>query len=162
MRDAHTWITRLGLQPHPEGGWFRETYRSAERIAHASLPPRFTGDRAFATMIYYLLDGGTFSAFHRIQQDEGWHFYDGSSLTLHVLAPDGTHATHRLGLDHEPQAVVPAGHYFAAVVDDPASYTLAGCTVAPGFDFTDFEMPSRGELLHRFPQHRALLERLTR
>jgi predicted cupin superfamily sugar epimerase len=164
--EAREWIERLGLVPHPEGGYYRQTYRSRETIARAHLPPRFTGDRAFATAIYYLLEGEDFSAFHRIRQDEGWHFYDGSPLTVHVLETDGSYAPIRLGRDlragQVPQAVVPAGALFAASVDNPRSCALVGCTVAPGFDFADFEMPTRQELLARYPQHRGLIERLTR
>jgi predicted cupin superfamily sugar epimerase len=113
-----------------------------------------------------LLEKGDYSAIHRIGQDEGWHFYDGSSLTLHLLSPDGDYVTKHLGRDLEtgqqPQQIVPAGWYFAATVDVADSFSLVGCTVAPGFDFADFELPSRAELLDRFPQHRLLIERLTR
>src|SRR4051794_11801998 len=113
MPSAREWIDHLALTRHPEGGWYRETYRSSETIARAHLPARFDGDRAFATAIYYLLESGDFSALHRIRQDEGWHFYDGSPLTLHQIAPDGACSTHRLGRDltrgQEPQALVPAG-----------------------------------------------------
>jgi predicted cupin superfamily sugar epimerase len=166
MPLARQWIKYLGLAPHPEGGWYRETYRSSETIARASLPARFDGDRAFATAIYYLLESGDFSALHRIRQDEGWHFYDGSPLTLHLIAPDGTYTTHRLGRDlhsgQEPQALAPAGWYFAATVDEAGSFSLVGCTVAPGFDFADFEMPAREELSRLYPQHREVIECLTR
>jgi predicted cupin superfamily sugar epimerase len=166
MPDARYWIERLTLQRHPEGGWFRETYRSPERIAQAHLPPRFAGDRCFSTAIYYLLQSDDFSALHRIAGDEGWHFYDGSPLLLHLIAPDGTYSTARLGRDvdagQQPQAVVPAGWLFAATVDEPAAYSLVGCTVAPGFDFADFELPSREKLCARYPDHRAVIERLTR
>src|SRR4051794_39496649 len=107
--EAREWITRLGLVRHPEGGWYRETYRSQETIARGCLPPRFDGERAFATAIYYLLEGGDFSALHRIHQDEGWHFYDGSPLTLHLIAPDGSYSTRHLGRDlragQQPQAL---------------------------------------------------------
>jgi uncharacterized protein len=164
VTDARTWIERLGLARHPEGGWFRETYRAAEGIAAAHLPARFGGDRSFATMIYYLLESGDFSALHRIHQDEGWHFYDGSPLTLHLISPDGAYSTRRLGRGDglEPQALAPAGWYFAATVDGPASYSLVGCTVAPGFDFADFEMPPRAELCRLYPQLSEVIERLTR
>jgi predicted cupin superfamily sugar epimerase len=166
MPDAKRWIERLGLRPHPEGGWFRETYRSAERIAREALPARFGGDRSIATAIYYLLEGSDLSALHKIRSDEGWHFYDGSPLTLHLIAPDGAYSARRLGRDPdaglEPQALAPAGYFFAATVDEPGSYSLVGCTVAPGFDFADFEMPSRQELVRLFPQLRDAVERLTR
>jgi predicted cupin superfamily sugar epimerase len=166
MPDARHWIDTLGLRPHPEGGHFRETYRAAEGIPRACLPPRFDDDRVYSTAIYFLLSGTEFSALHRIRQDEVWHHYDGSALTVHVLAPDGTYTALRLGKDtaagEAPQAVVPAGHLFAATVDDPTSFTLAGCTVAPGFDFADFEMPRREELLRQYPQQEELIRRLTR
>jgi predicted cupin superfamily sugar epimerase len=166
MPDARHWIDALGLRPHPEGGYFRETYRAAEGIARANLPRRFDGDRAFCTAIYFLLTGTEFSALHRIRQDEVWHHYDGAALTVHVLAPDGTYTALRLGKNtaagEAPQAVVPAGHLFAATVDDSTSFTLAGCTVAPGFDFADFEMPPREGLLRQYPKHGELIRRLTR
>ncbi len=164
--DAKHWIDGLKLRRHPEGGWFRETYRSAESVAKAYLPPRFTGDRSFSTAIYFLLESGDLSALHRIKQDEVWHFYDGSPLTIHVIDPAGNYSAIRLGRDlaagEGPQAVVRAGDWFGASVEEPGSYALVGCTVAPGFDFADFEMPGREELCRLFPQHRAVIERLTR
>jgi predicted cupin superfamily sugar epimerase len=166
MTEARAWVERLGLRRHPEGGYFRETYRSDEGIARDHLPTRFGGDRAFSTAIYFLLEGEDFSALHTIQQDEVWHFYEGSPLTIHVVDPDGTHAALRLGRNvaagEEPQAVVRAGRLFGALVNDPASFALVGCTVAPGFDFADFEVPTRASLLARYPQHRGLIEQLTR
>ena len=159
------WISQLGLQPHPEGGWYQEVYRAAESIDQLALPARFTGARAFSTAIYYLLGPGDFSALHRIRQDEVWHFYDGSPLAIEAIHPSGEAKTLLLGRDPKadtlPMAVVPAGSWFGARVTDSEGYTLAGCTVAPGFDFDDFEMPSRDELLAKFPQHRELIESLT-
>ena len=118
MSVAEHWIKELQLQPHPEGGHFRETYRCEEAIARAHLPGRFTGDRSFSTAIYFLLKGTDFSALHRIRQDEVWHFYDGSTLTVDVIDPAGNHAALRLGKDiragEQPQAVVKAGCLFGA------------------------------------------------
>lgn len=166
MPEAREWIERLGLQRHPEGGWFRETYRSPERIAADALPARFGGERCFGTAIYYLLESGDFSALHRIRQDEGWHFYDGVPLLLHLISPQGEYSVRRLGrnLDagEEPQAVAPAGWLFAATVASPGGYTLTGCTVAPGFEFADFEMPSRDALCALYPHLRERIEPLTR
>jgi predicted cupin superfamily sugar epimerase len=163
---ASFWVERLGLRRHPEGGWYRETYRAAESVARAHLPGRFTGDRCFATAIYYLLEAGDFSALHRIRQDEGWHFYDGDPLLLHQIDPAGACSRVTLGRDlaagQVPQAFVPAGWLFAAEVAPGGSCGLVGCTVAPGFDFADFELPARAALLGQHPQHRALVERLTR
>jgi uncharacterized protein len=164
--EAAGWIERLKLAPHPEGGFFRETYRCAEMISGENLPDRFIGDRAFSTAIYFLLRGGEFSALHRIRQDEVWHFYDGCALKLTTIAPDGTLDVVRLGRDAQAgevlQAVVPAGWLFGSRPSDPHSYSLMGCTVAPGFDFADFEMPTRGELLKRHPQHGDTIKELTR
>lgn len=164
--DAKYWIDALQLARHPEGGYFRETYRSPESIRRQHLPPRFSGDRAFATAIYFLLQGTDFSALHRIPQDEVWHFYEGSSMTVFVIAPDGNLSTIRLGRAVDAgevlQAVVPAGCYFGARLNDPGSYALVGCTVAPGFDFTDFELANRQELTKRYPQHKTVIEQLTR
>src|SRR5207244_3471517 len=121
---------------------------------------------SFCTAIYFLLEGEQFSALHRLAQDEVWHFYDGAALLVHVLEPDGRYTAIRLGLDIEagelPQAVVEAGAFFGASVSVPGPYALVGCTVAPGFDFADLELPTRQELVGMFPQHRELIERLTR
>jgi predicted cupin superfamily sugar epimerase len=164
--EARRWIEQLQLRPHPEGGYFRETYRSDEIIARDHLPSRFGGDRSFSTAIYFLLESGDFSALHTIKQDEVWHFYDGSPLTVHVIDPDGGYTAIRLGRDitagEVPQAVVRAGRLFGAALDDADAFALVGCTVAPGFDFADFELADRGQLLARYPQHRSLIERLAR
>ena len=166
MTEATQWIEGLGLQRHPEGGYFRESYRCEEILTKDRLPGRFRGDRAFSTAIYFLLNANDFSAFHRIKQDEGWHFYDGSGLTIHVIDPEGSYLSIKLGKNlaegELPQAVVKAGWLFGATVNDTRSYSLVGCTVAPGFDFADFEMPGREELCRQYPQHRQLIERLTR
>jgi len=162
LTTANEWIERLGLAPHPEGGWFKEVYRSHERIAQDALPERFDGARSFSTAIYFLLNAGEVSRLHRIQQDEVWHFYDGNPLALHRIRPDGEHIQVQVGRsgDAWPLAVVPAGDFFGAQVVG-ADYSLVGCTVAPGFDFSDFEMPSRDELYQRFPQHGELIQALT-
>jgi predicted cupin superfamily sugar epimerase len=166
VSDAAFWIERLDLRPHPEGGYYRETYRAAETIASPALPSRFDGARAFSTAVYFLITRDAFSAFHRIRSDELWHFYAGSAVTLTTIDADGTLATASLGCDptcgETPQVAVPAGTWFAAEVVSPADYALVGCTVAPGFDFADFELGERTSLLRRYPQHRGVIERLTR
>ena len=120
MAEAREWIDRLHLRKHPEGGYYRETYRSEERIAREHLPERFSGERAYSTAIYFLLERDDFSALHRLKQDEVWHFYEGAPLTVHVLSPDGGYSAIRLGrrLDagELPQAVVKAGSFFGASV----------------------------------------------
>jgi len=165
MNDADQWIETLHMRPHPEGGWYSKAYRSSESIPHRCLPDRFTGDRFYSTAIYFLLKAPEVSSLHRIRQDELWHFYDGGSLTVHVIDPDGNHSASRLGTDlqngERPLAVVRAGCVFGATLNEPDSYVLVGCTVAPGFTFDDFEMPRRESLLETYPRHRALIERLT-
>jgi uncharacterized protein len=164
--NTEFWIRMLGLIKHPEGGYYRESYRADLTIASDALPPEYTGARVASTAIYFLLDGESFSAFHRIRSDELWHFYEGGSLTLHVIAPGGEYQEAVLGRHLEAgerlQAVVKGGCWFAAKVRDRDSFSVVGCTVAPGFDFQDFELGKRSQLLERYPQHRQLIERLTR
>jgi len=166
ITSARQWIDTLGLRPHPEGGYFRETYRASEVLSPSGLPARFGGERAMCTAIYYLLEASDLSALHRIRQDEVLHFYDGATCIIHVIDPAGTYSKSRLGrnLAHGelPQIMVPGGHLFAMKVAEGGAYTLLGATVAPGFDFADFDMPSRAELIRQFPQHRGLIESLTR
>lgn len=165
-KDATYWVKRLRLEPHPEGGYFRQTYRSEITIAREALPAGFGGDRAASTAIYFLLEGKKFSAFHRLRSDEVWHFYIGATVSVHVIDTSGKYSLIILGSDPEAgqvlQAVVPAGCWFASHVWDWKSYALVGCTVAPGFDFEDFEMGKREDLVAEFPQHREVIQRLTR
>lgn len=166
QRSAHFWIDNLELKRHPEGGYFRETYRAAESIPASSLPDRFQGTRPFATAIYYLLQSEDFSALHRLASDEIWHFYSGSPLDIHIIDPSGCYSKPRLGNDPKKeqtlQVVVEAGCWFGATVAIPGSYTLAGCNEAPGFDFADFELAHSHPLITRYPEHKNLIERLTR
>jgi len=166
MKDSAYWIKKLGLAPHPEGGWFRETYRAAEGIPVAGLPRRFRGERAFSTAIYFLLESGQFSALHRIKSDELWFFHAGGSLAISSISTGGQSHTTQLGNNPDRgesfQAVVPAGSWFGARPLKSASYSLVSCTVAPGFDFSDFEMGKREKLLKLFPACREIIEQLTR
>jgi predicted cupin superfamily sugar epimerase len=156
-------VNRLELQPHPEGGYFRETYRSAELLT--SLPERFQGPRSCSTAILFLLPHGHISTLHRIRSDEVWHFYQGSPLRVVTLSPDGTRQDYNLGSSLDAgqtfQAVVPAGHWFGAYVDAAEGGSLVGCTVAPGFDFADFEIGTRDALCRLYPQHTELVRQLT-
>ncbi|MBU4212813.1 MAG: cupin domain-containing protein [Kiritimatiellae bacterium] len=160
------WITKLALQPHPEGGYFREIYRSVEQIPAAALPARYRGPRSFSTSIYFLLAGTQISTLHRLASDEQWHFYDGSALLLAMIAPDGTSREVRLGrratAGEQFQVVIPAGTWMGARLASQRGYALIGCTVAPGFEFQDFAAGRRSNLLERFPQHRKLITALTR
>ena len=165
LGGAAAWIRKLALRPHPEGGHYRETYRAAERVPAGGLPRRFSGPRSCSTAIYFLLQGHEVSRLHRIKSDEIWHFYAGAPLTVHVIDTQGRYHAHPLGRKPNsealPQIVVPAGAWFGATVDRARGYALVGCTVAPGFDFADFELADRTTLLRQFPRHRQLIERLT-
>lgn len=156
-------IQSLNLQPHPEGGYFSETYRSEGTLKQKS--EEFPDGRNFSTAIYYLLGSEDISMFHRIKSDEVWHHYEGSSLTIHVIHQDGSYQKLRLGKDYEknqqPQQVVAAGAWFGVTVDQSDSFALCGCTVSPGFDFQDFEMAERGILLQKYPEHNEIIKKLT-
>ncbi|MTI23599.1 cupin domain-containing protein [Fulvivirga kasyanovii] len=162
MDKVNEYIQVLGLQPHVEGGYYKETYKSAIENEYAG----FSGKRSVSTGIYFLLRKGEFSAFHRIKSDEMWHFYDGDPLSVYIITNSGQLQVIKLGLDlksgQHPQAVVPAGCWFGSRVESPGNFALVGCTVAPGFDFQDFEMAERGNLLADFPQHGDIITELTR
>jgi predicted cupin superfamily sugar epimerase len=164
-RSAEYWIDKLDLKAHPEGGYDREIYRSPETIPSSALPDRFTGPRVFSTSIYFLLKDDEFSALHRIKSDEIWHFYAGSPLTLHVIDPAGNHLTFLLGPDPDAgesfQVVIPAESWYGALLSAPNTYALVGGTVAPGFDFEDFELGDRSDLIRSFPVHRDMIRKLT-
>jgi predicted cupin superfamily sugar epimerase len=165
-KNAEYWIDRLSLSPHPEGGYYRVTYQSALTIVQDALPSAFHGNRSASTAIYFLLAQNDFSALHRIASDELWHFYAGSALVVYVIDPEGNYSELHLGDVFEAgevfQAVVKAGCWFASRLKNPAGFALVGCTVAPGFDFADFEMAKRSELVATYPKHRKLIEELTR
>ena len=165
MKREDILIDKLNLAAHPEGGYHKETYRSSGIITEENLPESYSGDRNFCTSIYFLLKSDNFSAFHKINQDETWHFYEGSTITIHQISPDGVYSNTILGNDvinnQFPQYTVPGNYWFGATVDTKNSYSLAGCTVAPGFDFKDFVIPKRKELQELFPQHVAIITKLT-
>lgn len=154
------------LKPHPEGGFYKETYRSKESISQQSLPDRFVGERSFSTAIYFLLPAGHYSAFHRIKSDELWHFYAGEALHIYVIDEEGAFTTINLGADilngETMQAVVPAGCWFASRPVKSTGYCFVGCTVSPGFDFADFELARAEELTQIYPEHKELINSLCR
>ena len=158
------YIRHFDLKPHPEGGWYSETYRSADTTTH--LPEGFVGERNFCTAIYFLLSGNNFSAFHRIKSDELWHFYDGDMLQIFVIDENGVLRIIELGKEPDKgqvfQAVVKKGHWFGSRCSVSDGFSLVGCTVSPGFDFRDFEMADRNDLLSQFPQHKDHIIGLTR
>jgi len=159
-------IEQYRLQPHPEGGFFAETYRSAGLIPEAALPTDFAGERHFSTAIVFLLKENDFSALHRLRQDEIWHFYLGGALRLVMISPEGKFSEIILGRNGAAgdvvQAVVPAGYWFGATPIEGAAFSFVGCTVAPGFDFADFELAKRPEILAQFPDLETIILRFTR
>ena len=159
-------IQQYNLQPHPEGGWYKETYKSDEYISGSTLPERFGGSRVFSTAIYFLLAQGNLSAFHRIKSDECWHFYAGDPLVVYVMQLNGRLDIIHLGNDIEKgqvfQFVVPANCWFASRPAPGSTFCFVGCTVAPGFDFTDFELAKASSLTALFPQLKAIIEKLCR
>ena len=163
--DATTIISHFNLQEHPEGGYFKEVYRSKEEIANKNLGNQFIGNRNYCTSIYFLLTSDKFSAFHKINQDEIWHFYTGTSLKLHMISTNGAYSFVMIGdnfLKGEvPQFTVPAQYYFAAEVLEKDAYSFVGCTVSPGFDFRDFVLPSYDKLSREFPRHKEIINKLT-
>jgi predicted cupin superfamily sugar epimerase len=165
MNKIENIIKALDLKPHPEGGYYKETYRCVGEIKKENLSADFNGNRNYSTCIYFLLTSDTFSAFHRIRQDEIWHFYDGSPINLHTINTEGIYSLIVIGNEIEkgniPQYVVPAGVWFAAKVINENDYSLLGCTVSPGFNFNDFELPNRIDLINNFPQHSKIITELT-
>jgi uncharacterized protein len=159
-------IKKYHLLPHPEGGWYKETYKSNEVIAASALPRRFNAARTFSTAIYFLLEQGNFSAFHRIKSDECWHFYAGGPLDIFELHTGGRLVVTRLGSNIENgelfQYIVPANCWFASRPSGESNYCFVGCTVAPGFDFADFEMAKAADLKVVYPQHKIIIDSLCR
>ena len=157
----------LGLTPHPvEGGYFAETYRSADQIPAAALPSHYGGARAASTAIYYLLTLDTFSAMHRLTSDEIFHFYLGDPVEMLQLRPDGSHEVVVIGPDLEagqrPQVVVPRHIWQGARLIPGGRYALLGTTVAPGFDYADYETAPLPTLLATHPTAKSLILALTR
>lgn len=157
---AEYWVRKLSLQEHPEGGYFRQTFKSDRQFAL----PGYDGPRSAGTAIYYLLKSGQFSAFHRVKSDEIWHFYAGSALALHVIDSRGGLKKVLLGRRQGQvfQAAVRAGSWFAASVARSNSYSLVGCTVAPGFEYQDWELGDREALLREYPRHKKIIGKYTR
>jgi predicted cupin superfamily sugar epimerase len=155
-------VHELGLEAHPEGGWYAEIFRSELKIK----PEAFPGERNALTSIYFLLESGQFSALHRIKSDEIWHFYEGGPLEVIEIDHSGVSKITLLGRNLKGGAVlcytVKAGNWFGSRPAPGTEYSLVGCTVAPGFDFEDFEMPDQEWFLTEFPGQSELIMQITR
>lgn len=160
MSEVKKIVDFYNMEPHPEGGWYKETYRSNETTSIANL-----GERNLMTSIYFLLESHQTSNFHIIKSDELWFYHSGSPLTVHCIYPNGDYETLHIGPDFENgqtfQALVPKGTIFGSTVDIENSHALVGCTVSPGFDFNDFKLFKKEALLNKFPQHQSIIETLT-
>jgi uncharacterized protein len=166
MITAKRLIKLLNLQPHPEGGYYAETYRSNELIPKEALLERYAGPRSYGTAIYYLLTPQTFSAIHRLATDEIYHFYLGDPVVLILLQQDGSGRLVTLGSDvasgMQLQTVVSRGTWQGAKLVDGGKYALLGTTVAPSFDFADFEVGRRSDLIPSYPAFRDAIIAMTR
>lgn len=165
-QKAKFYIDKLGLEKHPEGGWFREIYRSAEIYFSDTLPDRYTGDRNFSTTIYFLLEGEQVSVFHKLKSDEIWHHIDGGPVRIYILDRSGKLSEILLGKNIDAgemlHAVIKSGDLFAAEAAEKDSFTLVSCSVSPGFEYDDFSIAERTSLLEEFPVHREIILKLTR
>lgn len=161
MQSARFWIDKLALQKHPEGGWFKEVYRSEDILPANALPKDFNDQRNCSTSIYYLLQTTDFSSFHKIKSDEIWHYYTGSSAVEILWIEDGKLISRELGNsiqnNNEFQVVVPKNRWFAARLLNTNGFALVGCTVSPGFHFDDFELADKS-LLEEFPELKGEIE----
>lgn len=157
--DVKELIHKLQLEVHPEGGFYRETYRS-----NASMITSIGKERNISTAIYYLLNNEDKSLFHRIQSDELWFFHQGQPMEIRVILDDQI-AIINLGNNIEkgevPQAIIPANSWFASSVKNATGYSLVSCTVAPGFNFMDFELAGRDNLINQFPHLKNIIEKFT-
>ena len=166
MKSKNELISHFNLKRHPEGGYYAEVHKSGLQIAQAGLPVNFDGPRSSLTSIYFLLEAGDNSNFHRLKSDEIWYFFGGENLLIHVIDPAGKYYILKLGADLDAgyclQHVVPAGSWFGASVDSDCGFALVGCAVAPGFEFDDFELAQREQLSAEYPQYIEIIKKLTK
>lgn len=162
--EVVSWIEKLNLIPHPEGGYYKETFQSGENVSDKELSVNFDGQRKLYTSIYFLLRSNDVSHFHRLKSDELWYYHAGSPLTIHIIHENGEYEEVRLGLNIDKgevlQFLVPKNSIFGSSVMDKDSGSLVGCMVSPGFDFQDFELFTQEELLSKYPQHLDIIKKL--
>ncbi len=165
MYTGKYFIEKLNMKEHPEGGYYNECLKSKDIIDASAVDSAFEGSRKLWTSIYFLLKDRDVSRFHRLKSDEIWYYHSGAPMTIHIINKNGELERVKLGLDIErgeqPQVLIPKGCIFGAVMDG-TGYSLAGCMVAPGFEFGDFELLEREELIRTYPQHEFIIKRLTK
>jgi len=159
-QSAASLITQMDLQPHPEGGYYKEVYRSDNTV----LRPSSTEPKQACTSIYYLLEGADYSGFHRLLSDELWYFHKGSPLHIHVIDQDGGYSVHELSdtASGNFSIVIKAGQWFASEIPSKIGFVLVSCAVAPGFDFAEFKMAKKEELIAQYPQYSQIINKLCR
>ncbi|WP_144549623.1 cupin domain-containing protein [Bacillus sp. X1(2014)] len=164
LKEVHNWVSKLGLTPHPEGGYYKRTFESDEQITDKELSVTFEGQRKLYTSIYFLLTSDDVSHFHRLKSDELWYFHAGSPLTIHVIDENGKYQELKLGLNLEkgevPQILVKKNSIFGSSVMEEDTFSLVGCMVSPGFEFRDFELFTQDELIQKYPDHEEIIMKL--
>ncbi|WP_045515831.1 cupin domain-containing protein [Neobacillus niacini] len=164
INDLHIWVSKLGLTPHPEGGYYKRTFESDEQINDNELSVNFEGVRKLYTSIYFLLTSEDVSHFHRLKSDELWYYHGGSSLSIHVIDESGEYQEIKLGMNLDdgevPQVLVKKNSIFGSSVSEKDICSLVGCMVSPGFEFRDFELFTQKELLDKYPQHQEIIMKL--
>ena len=160
IQDAAYWIKRLNLLPHPEGGYYKEVFRSNQEVVRKS----GAGFKQACTSIYYLLEADDYSGFHRLASDEIWYFHQGEPLYIHAIDRQGIYTRHELSVtgNGSLSVVISAGLWFAAEIPAKSGFTLVSCAVAPGFDFSEFEMAKKHELAEQYPSYAHLFNKLCR
>jgi uncharacterized protein len=162
--DPQYFISKLGLEPHPEGGYYKETFKATEMVSAQELTVDFDGKRKLYTSIYFLLTSNNISHFHRIKSDELWYYHAGSSLTIHIIDEKGEYTEIKLGLNIDegevPQALVPKNSIFASSVMEEEAFSLVGCMVSPGFEFKDLELFTQDDLLSKYPSYKDEIMKL--
>lgn len=163
--DPQYYVSKLGLTPHREGGYYKETFQSTELISDQELSVQFEGERKIYTSIYFLLTSNDISHFHRLKSDELWYFHTGSPLTIHIIDEDGNYKEVKLGLNLDdgevPQILVPKNSIFGSSVTEEDTYSLVGCMVSPGFEYKDFQLFTQRELLEKYPEHKDVIMKMT-
>jgi predicted cupin superfamily sugar epimerase len=164
INDLNNLVSKLGLIPHPEGGYYKETFQSEEQISDHELSVNFEGRRKLYTSIYFLLTSDDVSHFHRLKSDELWYYHGGSSLSIHVIEESGEYKEIKLGMNLDagevPQVLVKKNSIFGSSVSEKDTCSLVGCMVSPGFEFQDFEMFTQEELMKVYPQHEEIIMKL--
>lgn len=158
------WVSNLGMSPHPEGGYYKETFQSEEQISDNELTVNFEGKRKLYTSIYFLLTSDDVSHFHRLKSDELWYYHGGSPLSIHVIDESGEYKEIKLGMNlaagEVPQVLVKKNSIFGSSVLEMDTFSLVGCMVSPGFEFQDFELFTQKELMKDYPQHKEIIMKL--